>query len=106
MSADAQTPDSELPAVDDVTFPDHVYAEIEAAADVDSGVLTADDVAGEHTYLADARPDWRGSMASIQNVGGPWPCEGCDGASLLPSRCSKCGRDLTGDTTTQGRHDG
>lgn len=106
MSTDATAPDAASPAPDAVTFPDDVYAEIEAAADVDDAILTADDVAGAHHYLAKARPDWRGTMAAIQAKGGPWACDGCDGASLLAYRCSKCGHDLTGDTTTQGRQSG
>lgn len=103
MSTDSTTPNSELPAVDDVTFPPEVYAEIEAAADVGDGILTAADLSGAHPELP---TEWARSMASIRNEGGPWWCSSCDGPSMLCYRCSRCGRDLAGDTTTQGRQPG
>lgn len=59
-------------------------------------VLTADDLAGRHRYLATARPQWENSMATIRNLGGPWECPQCSGASLLVYRCSVCGTELTG----------
>lgn len=68
-------------------------------------VLTAADVAGRHTYLADTRPSWERSMAGIRNEGGPWSCATCSGVSLLMWRCSICGADLAGKTTTHGRED-
>lgn len=67
-------------------------------------LLTADAVGARHTYLADARPDFRRSMASIRNAGGPWACVACESASLTCYRCSICGRDLAKtDNTTAGR---
>lgn len=66
-------------------------------------VLEADAIAETHRYLAKARPDWRRSMGSIQNEGGPWECATCEGLSLLPWRCSQCGADLAGNRGTQGR---
>lgn len=60
-------------------------------------VITADDVAAKHQYLADNRPDWSQSMASIRNHGGPWWCDVCDTASLLCYRCSACGAELADD---------
>lgn len=99
MSTEPATTDAELPAVDDVTFPPEVYQAIEAAADVDDGILTAADLAGAHPELP---PGWARSMASVRNEGGPWFCASCRGPSMLDYRCSRCGRDLTGDTTTQG----
>jgi len=65
--------------------------------------LTADDVAGKHRYLARARSDWRRSMASVRNAGGPWACPACGTASLLVYRCSACGRDLADVGSTHGR---
>jgi|GEM_PF-5759219 len=65
--------------------------------------LTADAVEGKHTYLAHARPGWQTSMATIRTQGGPWRCPSCRTASLLCYRCSACGRDLAGETTTHGR---
>lgn len=59
--------------------------------------------AERHTYLAQARPEWARSMASIQSEGGPWWCSSCRSASMLVYRCSICGRDLAGETTTHGR---
>ena len=66
-------------------------------------ILTASDLGAKHRYLAHARPDWARSMASIRNQGGPWECKSCSSASMLPYRCSICGRDLAGETTTHGR---
>lgn len=60
-------------------------------------VLTAEKVGGKHTYLAENREDWRRSMSAIRRDGGPWPCDFCDGASLLIYRCSICGDDLADD---------
>lgn len=62
-----------------------------------SGVLTADDVADPHAYLASARPKWSRTMWSIRRDGGPWYCACCDAGSLLIYRCSRCGHELTGD---------
>jgi hypothetical protein len=56
-------------------------------------VLTAEDVGGRHAHLAEHRPEWRRSMWSIRNDGGPWACP-VGHASLLIYRCSVCGRDL------------
>jgi len=67
------------------------------------GVITAQDVASKHRYLAHARPEWSASMSQIVNQGGPWKCRSCGTASLLCYRCSACGRDLSGETTTHGR---
>lgn len=64
-------------------------------------VLTADDVGERHSYLAKARPDWRGTMTRIRRQGGPWACGTCDAASLLCYRCSVCGADLTGAASSQ-----
>jgi len=66
-------------------------------------VLTAADLEAVHTYLARSRPEWRRSMASIRAEGGPWRCGSCDAPSYLCYRCSRCGRDLAGDTTTHAR---
>ena len=66
-------------------------------------VLTAADLAGKHSYLATSRPDWRRSMATIRAHGGPWPCPGCGTASVLNYRCSACGRELGGETSTTAR---
>lgn len=65
-------------------------------------MLTTDDLAGRHRYLARNRPDWTGSMASIRNVGGPWACPNGH-ASLLVYRCSICGKDLASNSSTQGQ---
>lgn len=64
--------------------------------------LTADALASRHRYLARARPDWTGSMATIRAQGGPWPCSSCGNASVLVYRCSACGRDLADEGTTHG----
>ena len=85
---------------DDVTFDQQAYADVEAAADVDDGILHADDIAGRHRYLAAARPDWKRSMSGIKRDGGPWHCHTCDGASFLFYRCSICGAELTGSGKT------
>ena len=67
-------------------------------------VLTASKLAGRHTYLSTNRPDWRRSMESIKEQGGPWACGSCDAPSYLAYRCSMCGRDLAkSDTSTAGR---
>lgn len=57
-------------------------------------ILTADDIADRHQYIAHARPKFARSMAGIVNEGGPWSCSTCGGASLLDYRCSICGADL------------
>ena len=58
---------------------------------------TVDDA---HAYLAKARPDFDRAMGAIRNEGGPWPCPTCGGASLLCYRCSKCGAELHGESST------
>lgn len=58
-------------------------------------VLTTDDLAGKHSYLAHARPDWQRSMAGVRNEGGPWECN-AGHVSMLCYRCSVCGKDLAG----------
>lgn len=60
-------------------------------------VLTRDDVADRHTYLAEAfdSGEWRASMGSIRRKGGPWSCPNVDThASLLCYRCSICGAEI------------
>jgi len=59
--------------------------------------LNGTDISDGHPYLASAWPNWSSSMSAVQNQGGPWRCKTCDSASLLCYRCSKCGKDLTGD---------
>jgi hypothetical protein len=56
--------------------------------------LHGNDISDAHTYLAKAWPQWTGRMDVIKNHGGPWPCQTCQGASLLSYRCSKCGAEL------------
>lgn len=67
-------------------------------------VLTADDLGGRHSYLAEARPEFARSMAGIRNLGGPWECRNCNGVSYLLYRCSICGGDLTKGSESEGRH--
>jgi len=66
-------------------------------------VLSADDLSEVHTYLAENYPTWERSMESITEEGGPWWCPSCQSASYLTHRCSRCGRDLAGNTSTHGR---
>ncbi|MDY6780776.1 MAG: hypothetical protein SV760_09615 [Halobacteria archaeon] len=54
-------------------------------------ILTADMLADTHPMLPE---DFRRSMSSIRNRGGPWECPVCGGPSYLCYRCSKCGNDL------------
>jgi hypothetical protein len=65
--------------------------------------LTIEKIGDRHRYLADARPEWSASMASIRRRGGPWYCGACDAASYLCYRCSICGRDLADDGGMGGR---
>jgi hypothetical protein len=65
-------------------------------------ILDTDDIGDRHQYLADKRPDWRRSMASIRSEGGPWWCQACGSGSLLIYRCSICGRDLVAAGKTHG----
>lgn len=42
---------------------------------------------------------------SVRYQHGPWYCPSCEGGSELPYRCSGCGHDLAGETTTVGRQE-